>query len=85
MILNYRFIGLKNSKSSINPPPPRAYLFQTGLGGGGLIREGGLILFSEEGGISSPQKARMHSGKSQVQEVGGHAAEDQKQIRTSNT
>ena len=25
------------------PPPPRAYLFQTHLGGGGLNREGGLI------------------------------------------
>ena len=26
----------------------------------------------------------MQSGKAQVQEVGGHAAEDQKQIETSN-
>ena len=31
-------------KSFIEPPrPPRAYLFQTHLGGGGLNREGGLI------------------------------------------
>ena len=49
-----------------------------------LNREGGLIQFSKEDGISSPQRTRMQSGKGQVQEVGGHVAEDQKQNRTSS-
>ena len=30
------------------------------------------------------KKTRIQSGNAQVQEVGGHAAEDQKQIRTSS-
>ena len=37
--------------------------------GGGVNRDGGLIKFSEDSGIL---------------DVGGHAAEDQKQIQTSN-
>ena len=32
---------------------------------------------------SSPKITRIRSGKAQVQEVGGHVAKDQKQIRTS--
>ena len=31
------------------------------------------------------KELRIQSGKSQIQEVGGHAAEDQKQIRTSSS
>ena len=49
-----------------------------------LNREGGLIQFSKEDSISSPERTRMQSGKGQVQEVGGHVAEDQKQNRTSS-
>ena len=32
-------------------------------------------------GLNSPQRTRTLSRKSEVHEVGGHAAEDQKQIR----
>ena len=41
---------------TINPllSPPEAYLFQTHLGGGGLIETGGLILQND--GICSPQR-----------------------------
>ena len=43
---------------------------------------GGRILFSKDDGISSPQRAITQSKKAQVQEVRGHAAEDQKQIQS---
>ena len=76
-------------KSSIKPPG-RAYSFHTFEGGGGggtLQRLGGLferghiyIQFSIEDDVNSPQRARMQSGKAQVQEVGDHTAEDQKQL-----
>ena len=73
-------------KSSIKPPR-RAYSFHTFEGGGTLQRLGGLfetghiyIQFSIEDGVNSPQRARMQSGKAQVQEVGDHTAEDQKQL-----
>ena len=53
---------------------------------GGLIREGEEFLqFSEDGGMGSPLRPGMPSGKAHLQEVGVHATEDQKQIRTSNT
>ena len=41
---------------------------------------GGLISFSKDGVIGSPLRPRIKNGKAQVQEVGGHAAEDQKQL-----
>ena len=34
-----------------------------------------------EDGLNYPQRQRTYSRKSEVHEVGGHAAEDQKQIR----
>ena len=54
---------------------------------GGLNRDGpgereGLIQFTKDGGIISPKRTRTQSGKAQVKEVGGHAAEVQTQIRT---
>ena len=36
------------------------------------------------GGLFNLEQLRIHCGKVQVQEVGGRAAEDQKQIRTSS-
>ena len=53
-----------------------------GGGGGGLIESGG-ISFRNNDGISSSQRTRIPSGKAQVQEVLGHAVEDQNQIRSS--
>ena len=67
MSVMVRFLALSvcdnYSKSSIKPPPPGAYLFETHLRVR-LIRDGGLfkrwgggvllIEFSKEGGISSP-------------------------------
>ena len=48
---------------------------------GGLFERGHIyIQFSIEDGVDSPQRARMQSGKAQVQEVGDHTAEDQKQL-----
>ena len=49
---------------------------------GGLFEEGGEDLFNlaKHGGIGSPLRPRIKNGKVQVQEVGGHAAEDQKQL-----
>ena len=51
---------------------------------GGLceICESGLICFSRDDGFNSPKRTKVDSGKAQVREVGGHAAEDQTQIRT---
>ena len=45
---------------------------------------GGLISFSKDGVIGSPLRPRIKNGKAQVQEVGGHADEDQNQIQTSS-
>ena len=45
-----------------------------GAGGGGT-RYRGLIQFSKEGGIISPERTRMQVGKAQAPEVKGHAAE----------
>ena len=60
------------------------------VGGGGVIETGGvfetgvLVLYKK---INKIKKTSIQSGKAQVQEgwkkVGGHAAEDQNQIRTS--
>lgn len=44
-------------------------------GEGGGTRYRGLIQFSKEGGIISPERTRMQVGKAQAQEVKGHAAE----------
>ena len=47
-----------------------------GGGGGGVgTRYRGLIQFSKEGGIISPERTRMQVGKAQAQEVKGHAVE----------
>ena len=49
---------------------------------GAYLRRGGEDLFNlaKHGGIGSPLRPRIKNGKVQVQEVGGHAAEDQKQL-----
>ena len=85
-------------KPTVNPllSPRGTYLFQAHLRwwwwwGGGLIETGGIL---ETGGLVLYTKIKIEikktskqSGKAQVQEgwkkVGGHAAEDQNQIRTS--
>ena len=48
-----------------------------GEGGGGGVGTTyrGLIQFSKEGGIISPERTRMQVGKAQAQEIKGHAAE----------
>ena len=61
----------------------------SGGGGVGLIETGpgeseGLFQFTKDGGISSPKCTRTQTGKAQVKEVGGHAAEVQTEIRTSS-
>ena len=38
--------------------------------------------FTKDGGISSPKRTRTQSGKAQVKEDGGDAAEVQTQIQT---
>ena len=48
----------------------------------GVLCESGLIYFSKDDGFSSPKRTKVDSGKAQVREVEGHAAEDQTQIRT---
>ena len=66
------------------------FISNTFRGGGvGLIETGpgeseGLIQFTKDGGISSPKCTRTQTGKAQVKEVGGHAAEVQTEIRTSS-
>ena len=56
-------------------------------GGGGLKRDGGLIweggLFRKDGGISSDLEYKVEKRK--YKEVGGHGAEDQKQIRLTSS
>ena len=75
----------------ISPPPPLGGLFISNTFGGELNRDGGLI---REGGSFNLTKMmvsvlhkelRIQSGKSQIQEVGGKATEEQKQIRTSSS
>ena len=46
-----------------------------GGGGWGRTTYRGLIQFSKEGGIISPERIRMQVGKAQTQEIKGHAAE----------
>ena len=76
-------------KSSIKPPR-RAYLRQTHLrgAGGGLIENGGLFNLATKKkktvSLLLKEPTRMQSGNALAQEVGGHAADDQKQIRTSS-
>ena len=67
-------------KCAVNPliSPPGTYLFQAHLG-----RGGGLFNFAKTIVSIFLKEPTKRSGKVQVQEVGGHAAEDQKQIRTS--
>ena len=82
----YLFIYFILFKSSIKPPR-RVYLRQTHLrGAGGLIETGGLFNLAKKKTVSLLLKepTRMQSGNAQAQEVGGHAADDQKQIRTSS-
>ena len=68
-------------ENTVNPllSPPGG-LIKTG----GLFEEGGggedLFNLAKHGGIGSPLRPRIKNGKVQVQEVGGHAAEDQKQL-----
>ena len=74
-------------KSSIEPP---GSLFISSLfEGGGVNRDGGGVFNLEMTMVSVLQKelhqfCRIQSGKAQLQEVLGHAVEDQKQIRTSS-
>ena len=60
----------------------------TGLFWGGLFVSGRgrayLIKKRRWYQMSPPYRTRVLSGKAQVQEVGGHATEDQNQIRTSS-
>ena len=75
-------------KSSNKPPGTLIYFKHRRRGGGGLLNrdgglcESGLICFSRDDGFNSPKRTKVDSGKAQVREVGGHAAEDQTQIRT---
>ena len=48
------------------------------------METGGLFNFRNNDVISSPCRTTIQSGKAQVQEVLGHAAEDQNQIRSSS-
>ena len=55
--------------------------FQTHLRGGGLNRDRGGLFNLEKTMVSVLHlKTRIQSGNAQVQEVGGHEAEDQKRI-----
>ena len=69
MVNTYRLTSLPcNLLHTVNPllSPPGAYLFQAHLRGGG----GGLFYFTNDGGVSSPQKTRVQSGQAQVQVLG---------------
>ena len=71
-------------------PPPGAYLFQfhlrRGLNrDGGLIWEGGGLFNLEKTMVSVLHKELQYKvGKLKNKKVGGHAAKDQNQIRTSS-
>ena len=67
----------------LSPPRGGAYLFQTHLRGG-LIETGGLFNLEKTMVSVLHKKPRIQSGNAQVQEVGDHAADDQKQIRSSS-
>ena len=74
-------------KSSIRAPG--AYLFQSHLRGdlietGAYLKGGGLFNLEKTMVSVLHKKPRIQSGNAQVQEVEGHAAEDQRQIRTSS-
>ena len=78
----WRVKTLTNSWTSL-----RAYLRGGGLNtdrGGLFVGGGELIQLWKDDGISPQYRNRVQSRKAQVQEVGGHATENQKQIRTSN-
>ena len=47
MILNYRFIGLQNSKSSITSPPQGLFISNR-LTGRGLLERGGLFYLAKK-------------------------------------
>ena len=53
---------------------------------GGLFERGGRIQFRKDDGVSSPERTRIQSGKTHLQEgsVGVLAVEDQNLIRTSS-
>ena len=75
----------------LNPllsPPEGLFTSNTFEGGGGLNRDWGLNKFCKKKkktvSLLLKEPTRMQSGNAQAQEVGGHAADDQKQIRTSS-
>ena len=73
-------------KNTINPIPypPRGLIYFKQIWEAGGER----IWFKKDDGIIHHKKTRMQSGKAQEQQVGalgGYAAKDQKQIRTSST
>ena len=55
-----------------------------GGGGGNIFRGWEVRIIALCSGISAPERTKMQSGKAQVPKVGGQAAEDQKQIKTSS-
>ena len=55
---------------------PGAYLFQSPLRGA-YLREGVFNVEKTMISVRSPERTSQQSGKVRVQEVGGHAAEDQ--------
>ena len=55
-----------------------------GWGGGNIFRGWEVRIIALCSGISAPERTKMQSGKAQVPKVGGQAAEDQKQIKTSS-
>ena len=84
-VLCFLFAHSDYRKSSIKLPPPGELFISCPFdGGGSLIETGGLFNFRNNDVISSPCRTTIQSGKAQVQEVLGHAAEDQNQIRSSS-
>ena len=84
----YIFTTFKSSEeNTVNPllSPPRGLFISNTFQGGGLIETGGLIESAALLNLAKTmvsvihKKTRIQSGKAQVQEVGGPAAEDQKQ------
>ena len=72
-------------KSSIKPPGGRrTYLLQAHLRGGGLKREGGLFNLEKTMVSVLHNELEYKVEKLKNKKVGGHAAEDQNQIRTSS-
>ena len=63
----------------------KVHIFKKCRGGGRNIFRGWEVrIIALWSGISVPERTRMQSGKTQVPKVGGHAAEDQRQIKTSS-